>query len=98
MSSNPSDEITRILQAADQGNGGASDALLPLVYEELRRLATARMAQEAAGQTLQATALVHEAWLRLFEGSDAANPHRTRAAQNAAQTWRRPGRSQHRGH
>jgi len=69
MSSNPSDEITRILQAADQG-GGASDALLPLVYEELRRLAAARMAQEAAGQTLQATALVHEAWLRLFEGKN----------------------------
>ncbi len=70
MSSNPSDEITRILQAADQGNSGASDALLPLVYEELRRLAAARMAQEAAGQTLQATALVHEAWLRLFEGKN----------------------------
>ncbi len=69
MSSNASDEITRILQTADQG-GGASDALLPLVYEELRRLAAARMAQEAAGQTLQATALVHEAWLRLFEGKN----------------------------
>ena len=70
MSSNPGDEITLILQAADQGNSGASDALLPLVYEELRRLATARMAKEAAGQTLQATALVHEAWLRLFEGKN----------------------------
>ena len=70
MSSNPGDEITRILQAADQGNGGASDVLLPLVYEELRRLAAARMAQEAAGQTLQPTALVHEAWLRLFEGKN----------------------------
>jgi RNA polymerase sigma factor (TIGR02999 family) len=70
MSTNTSHEITRILQEVEHGNGRASEELLPLVYEELRRLAAGRMAQEAAGQTLQATALVHEAWLRLFEGKN----------------------------
>jgi RNA polymerase sigma factor (TIGR02999 family) len=88
MSSNPSDEITRILQATDQG-GGASDALLPLVYEELRRLAAARMAQEAAGQTLQATALVHEAWLRLFEGKNQSWQSRSHFFGAAAEAMRR---------
>jgi RNA polymerase sigma factor (TIGR02999 family) len=58
-------EITQVLQASGRGEGRASQELLPLVYDELRRLAAARMAQEVAGQTLQATALVHEAWLRL---------------------------------
>ncbi len=58
-------EITVMLEAISAGQSQASDQLLPLVYEELRRLAAARMAQEAAGHTLQPTALVHEAWLRL---------------------------------
>src|SRR5215472_3798353 len=58
-------EVTRILNAAQQGDPNAADQLLPLVYEELRKLAAARMANEAAGHTLQPTALVHEAWLRL---------------------------------
>ena len=58
-------DITRILQSIDGGDAKAADELLPLVYEELRRVAAARMAQEAPGQTLQPTALVHEAWLRL---------------------------------
>ena len=58
-------EVTLILQAIDRGEAAASEELLPLVYNELRRLAAARMAQEAAGHTLQPTALVHEAWLRL---------------------------------
>jgi len=58
-------DVTRILQAAQQGDPHAADELLPLVYEELRQLAGHRMANEAAGQTLQPTALVHEAWLRL---------------------------------
>jgi RNA polymerase sigma factor (TIGR02999 family) len=89
MSSNHSDEITRILQTADQGNGGASEALLPLVYEELRRLAAARMAQEAAGQTLQATALVHEAWLRLFEGKNQNWQSRSHFFGAAAEAMRR---------
>ncbi len=58
-------EVTRILNAIGHGDGQAADELLPLVYEELRRLAAQKMANEAAGHTLQPTALVHEAWLRL---------------------------------
>lgn len=58
-------EVTQLLQAMDAGDSRAADRLLPLVYEELRQLAAVRMAQEKPGQTLQATALVHEAWLRL---------------------------------
>src|SRR5215468_3894499 len=60
-------EVTRILSAIDQGDPQAAAQLLPLVYEELRRLATQKLAREAPGQTLQATALVHEAYLRLVE-------------------------------
>ena len=62
-------EATRILDAIGQGDPKAADQLLPLVYSELRKLAAAKMAHEAPGQTLQPTALVHEAWLRLA-GSD----------------------------
>jgi RNA polymerase sigma factor (TIGR02999 family) len=58
-------DVTHILHAIEQGDPKAADQLLPLVYEELRKLAAARMANEAPGQTLQPTALVHEAWLRL---------------------------------
>jgi RNA polymerase sigma factor (TIGR02999 family) len=58
-------EVTHILEAIQQDDARAADELLPLVYEELRKLAAHRMAHEAAGQTLQPTALVHEAWLRL---------------------------------
>jgi RNA polymerase sigma factor (TIGR02999 family) len=58
-------EVTTILAAINRGDAQASDQLLPLVYEELRRLAAHKMANEAPGQTLQPTALVHEAWLRL---------------------------------
>ena len=58
-------EVTRILDQIQQGDPNAADQLLPLVYDELRRLAAQRMAQEAPGQTLQATALVHEAYVRL---------------------------------
>lgn len=57
--------MTRILERVQQGDPEAAGELLPLVYEELRKLAVARMANEQPGQTLQATALVHEAWLRL---------------------------------
>ncbi len=60
-----SGDVTRILDAMDRGDPEASEQLLPLVYEELRRLAAIRMAKEKPGQTLQATALVHEAWLQL---------------------------------
>ncbi len=58
-------DVTRILSAMEQGDPHAAEQLLPLVYEELRKLATAKLAQEPPGQTLQATALVHEAYLRL---------------------------------
>ena len=58
-------DITLILEAIHRGESQASEKLLPLVYNELRNLATARMLQESAGHTLQPTALVHEAWLRL---------------------------------
>lgn len=58
-------DVTRILNSLEEGDASAADQLLPLVYEELRRLAAHKMANEKPGQTLQATALVHEAWLRL---------------------------------
>ena len=58
-------DVTRILDAVQEGDPKAAEELLPLVYEELRRLAAQKMANEAAGHTLQPTALVHEAWLRL---------------------------------
>ena len=58
-------DVTRILDRVQQGEAEAAEELLPLVYEELRKLAAHRMAQEAPGQTLQPTALLHEAWLRL---------------------------------
>ena len=58
-------DVTRILSAIEQGDPQAAEQLLPLVYDELRKLAAERMAQEKPGQTLQATALVHEAYLRL---------------------------------
>jgi RNA polymerase sigma factor (TIGR02999 family) len=64
-------DVTRILSAIDQGDLHAAEQLLPLVYEELRKLAAAKLAQEQPGQTLQPTALVHEAYLRLV-GSDPA--------------------------
>ena len=57
--------LTSILNRADQGSPLPASEILPLVYEELRKLAAQKMAREAPGQTLQATALVHEAWLRL---------------------------------
>lgn len=63
-------EVTRILDRMQQGDSQAADELLPLVYEELRKLAAVRMAALPPGQTLQATALVHEAWLRLAGSED----------------------------
>jgi len=70
-------EVTRILSAVQQGDVDAAHKLFPLVYEELHRIAAAKMAYEAPGQTLQPTALVHEAWLRL--GGDAQPPWQNRA-------------------
>jgi RNA polymerase sigma factor (TIGR02999 family) len=63
----PMSDVTRILSAIEHGDPHAADQLLPLVYDELRRLATAKLAHEKPGQTLQATALVHEAYLRLVD-------------------------------
>jgi RNA polymerase sigma factor (TIGR02999 family) len=64
-------EVTRILSAIEQGDPGAAEELLPLVYEELRQLAAQKLVQEKPGQTLQATALVHEAYLRLVDVEQA---------------------------
>jgi RNA polymerase sigma factor (TIGR02999 family) len=64
-------DVTRILSAVEQGDPHAAEQLLPLVYEELRRLAAAKLALEQPGQTLQATALVHEAYLRLVDDEKA---------------------------
>src|SRR5438874_1635387 len=64
-------DVTRILNAIEQGDPHAAGQLLPLVYEELRRLAARRLAREAPGQTLDATALVHEAYLRLVDPGEA---------------------------
>jgi RNA polymerase sigma factor (TIGR02999 family) len=64
-------EVTALLSAIEQGDPRASDQLLPLVYDELRRLAARKMAQESAGQTLEATALVHEAYVRLVDTENA---------------------------
>ena len=71
-------EVTRILSAIEQGDPHAAEQLLPLVYNELRRLAAQKLAQEKPGQTLQATALVHEAYLRLVVGgaSESAETQR----------------------
>jgi RNA polymerase sigma factor (TIGR02999 family) len=66
-------DVTRILSQIEQGDPQAAEKLLPLVYDELRKLAAARLAQEKPGQTLQATALVHEAYLRLVGGDETPN-------------------------
>jgi RNA polymerase sigma factor (TIGR02999 family) len=66
-------QLTEILQAIEAGDPSAADQLLPLVYDELRQLAAAHLAKELPGQTLQPTALVHEAYLRLVGGAEAAS-------------------------
>jgi RNA polymerase sigma factor (TIGR02999 family) len=83
-------DVTRILTAIEQGDPSAAERLLPLVYEELRRMAAKHMAQEKPGQTLDATALVHEAYLRLVDvdGADHWNSRRHFIAA-AAQAMRR---------
>jgi RNA polymerase sigma factor (TIGR02999 family) len=67
-------DVTRVLKAAAQGDPAAAESLLPLVYDELRRLAARRLAGESPGQTLQATALVHEAYLRLVDSGARQTP------------------------
>ncbi len=82
-------DVTQILQAVQQGDPKAAEELLPLVYEELRKLAAAKMAHEAAGQTLQPTALVHEAWLRLVGDQDKEWAGRAHFFAAAAEAMRR---------
>ena len=82
-------DITVILQRVEKGDEQAADRLLPLVYDELRKLAAARMAAETPGQTLQATALVHEAWLRLGGDSQPAWQNRAHFFAAAAEAMRR---------
>jgi len=82
-------DVTRILNAIEQGDANAADELLPLVYEELRLLAAQKMAQEKPGQTLQATALVHEAYMRLVQGGDQGWHGRGHFFSAAAEAMRR---------
>ena len=82
-------EVTRILNAIQQGNPEAAGELLPLVYEELRRLAAYKMAGEASGHTLQPTALVHEAWLRLGGANQQSWENRAHFFSAAAEAMRR---------
>jgi RNA polymerase sigma factor (TIGR02999 family) len=82
-------ELTRILHATAQGDSSAGSRLLPLVYDELRRLAARRMAQESGTQTLQPTALVHEAWLRLGGDEQPTWENRTHFFCAAAEAMRR---------
>ena len=81
-------DVTRLIEAAARGEQGASDELLPLVYDELRKLARARMRRERPGQTLQPTALVHEAYLRLI-GGDPTWENRRHFFAAAAESMRR---------
>jgi RNA polymerase sigma factor (TIGR02999 family) len=82
-------DITLILQAVERGERKASEELLPAVYEELRRLAAARLAQEVSGQTLQPTALVHEAWLQLVGAGGRTWENRAHFFGAAADAMRR---------
>ncbi|HSY44104.1 MAG TPA: sigma-70 family RNA polymerase sigma factor [Candidatus Acidoferrum sp.] len=82
-------DITLLLDAISRGESRASEDLLPLIYDELRRLAAVRMAGEAAGQTLQPTALVHEAWLKLVNEGGRTWKNRAHFFRAAAQAMRR---------
>ena len=81
--------MTQILDRTRQGDALAASDLLSLVYEELRRLAAAKMASESPGQTLQATALVHEAWMKLMRGEDRRWNNRTHFFAASAEAMRR---------
>jgi len=82
-------DVTRILDAIEKGDSQAADQLLPLVYDELRRIAAYKMAQEAPGHTLQPTALVHEAWLRLVGDGNPKFQGRAHFFGAAAESMRR---------
>jgi RNA polymerase sigma factor (TIGR02999 family) len=82
-------DVTRILDAIERGDSKAADELLPLVYGELRKLAASKMAREAAGHTLQPTALVHEAWIRLVGNENPRFENRAHFFAAAAEAMRR---------
>lgn len=82
-------DVTRILNAIEQGDAQAADELLPLIYEELRVLAAQKLSHERPGQTLQATALVHEAYIRLVKGGDQDWQSRGHFFKAAAEAMRR---------
>jgi RNA polymerase sigma factor (TIGR02999 family) len=82
-------DVTRILERAQTGDPQAAEQLLPLVYDELRRLAARKMANELPGQTLQPTALVHEAWLRLSQQANVRWQNREHFYAMAAEVMRR---------
>ena len=82
-------EVTRVIEAIQHGDLKAAEELLPLVYEELRKLAASKMANEAAGNTLQPTALVHEAWLRLIGNDNPKFAGRAHFFAAAAEAMRR---------
>ena len=82
-------DVTRVIEALQNGDTKAADELLPLVYEELRSLAASKMANEAAGNTLQPTALVHEAWLRLVGNENPTFNGRGHFFAAAAEAMRR---------
>jgi RNA polymerase sigma factor (TIGR02999 family) len=82
-------QVTQLLQALDRGDGKSADELLPVLYEELRKLAASKMAREAPGQTLQPTALVHEAWMRLVGGASPRFNDRAHFFGAAAEAMRR---------
>jgi RNA polymerase sigma factor (TIGR02999 family) len=82
-------DVTRVIEAVQRGDAKAADELLPLVYEELRKLAASKMANEAAGNTLQPTALVHEAWLRLVGKENPKFAGRAHFFAAAAEAMRR---------
>ena len=82
-------DLTQILQAVERGEENSSERLLPLVYDELRRLAAIKMSREAQNQTLQPTALVHEAWLRLTTDEEARWQNRGHFFGAAAEAMRR---------
>ena len=83
------EDITVILEKIERGDGQAADRLLPLVYEELRKLAAAKLRNEAPGQTLQPTALVHEAWIRLGGSAQPDWQNRAHFFASAAEAMRR---------
>src|SRR3989440_11438695 len=82
-------DVTRILHSVESGDAKAADQLLPLVYDELRKLAAHKMVNESPGQTLQPTALVHEAWLRLVGSEQRTWQNRAHFFGAAAEAMRR---------